>query len=42
MMASAVMDGMAGQKRKSNTKEAFTSNEDELLDLMMQDAVYGV
>lgn len=41
MMASAVMEGMTGQNGKTNTKEVFTSNVDELLDLMMQDAVAG-
>lgn len=39
LLATAAIQAITGENTKSNTKEVFTSNVDELLDLMMQDAV---
>lgn len=39
LMAEAAMEAMTGQQAQKNTQEVFTSNIDELLELMMQDAV---
>lgn len=41
MMGEEAMKMLTGQERKKNTQEVFTSNVDELLELMMQDAVSG-
>ena len=39
MMGNAAMQAMMGPQMQKNTQEVFTSNVDELLELMMQDAV---
>ena len=39
LIGEAAMRALSGHGAETNTKEVFTSNVDELLDLMMQDAV---
>lgn len=39
LMGEAAMKALSGHEAETNTKEVFTSNVDELLDLMLQDAV---
>lgn len=39
LMGEAAMKALSGQEAETNTKEVFTSNVDELLELMMLDAV---
>lgn len=39
LMAETAIQAMTGQQAQKNTQEVFTSNIDELLELMMQDAV---
>ncbi|RRD96206.1 transcriptional regulator [Clostridiales bacterium COT073_COT-073] len=39
MIGEAAMRALSGQDAQTNTKEVFTANVDELLDILMQDAV---